>query len=70
MRIFFVGFELGFSMTNPYALICWEAQFGDFMNTSQVSKLKESKVKNSKLIGLVNNTFNNQGSHSLSYETL
>lgn len=24
-------------MTNPYALICWEAQFGDFMNTSQVS---------------------------------
>jgi 2-oxoglutarate dehydrogenase E1 component len=30
------GFELGFSMTNPYALICWEAQFGDFMNTTQV----------------------------------
>lgn len=23
-------------MTNPYALICWEAQFGDFMNTTQV----------------------------------
>jgi len=30
-----LGFELGFSMTNPYALICWEAQFGDFMNTTQ-----------------------------------
>ncbi|KXJ27697.1 2-oxoglutarate dehydrogenase-like, mitochondrial [Exaiptasia diaphana] len=30
-----LGFELGFSMTNPYALILWEAQFGDFMNTSQ-----------------------------------
>jgi len=34
---FFTGFELGFSMTNPFALVCWEAQFGDFNNTAQVS---------------------------------
>jgi 2-oxoglutarate dehydrogenase E1 component len=31
-----LGFEYGYASANPHALVVWEAQYGDFLNTGQV----------------------------------
>ncbi len=51
-----LGFEFGYAMANPNALVVWEAQFGDFANGAQVmidQFIAPSETKWQRMNGLV-----------------